>query len=108
MQKCLRGYQVCSYFKELKKATILVQSWLKGKRVRKEYGVLKHRNKEVVTIQKDVKFMIGRQQYLTALTSTIVIQACKIEIYPSTKIFSFFKEMDFMDFVQGGVYNCII
>jgi len=45
VQKCFKGYQVRIYFKELKKATILVQSLLKGKRARKEYGVLKHRSK---------------------------------------------------------------
>eukprot|EP01018_Ginkgo_biloba_P019947 Gb_07077 [translate_table: standard] len=75
VQKCFRGYRVQSYFKKLKRVTILVQSMVKGVRARKEYRLLKERYKAAVTIQKEMKRRTARQEYIRTREMVILVQA---------------------------------
>ncbi|KAF8391408.1 hypothetical protein HHK36_023712 [Tetracentron sinense] len=61
VQKCFRGHQARCYFRELKRGTTTLQSFVRGENARKEYLILIKRWKAVILIQKHTKQQIAQK-----------------------------------------------
>ncbi|CAH1437930.1 unnamed protein product [Lactuca virosa] len=52
---CFRGHKSRQYLKELKRGIFTLQSYVRGEKTRKEFGVLLQRHRAAVVIQKQIK-----------------------------------------------------
>ncbi|XP_074285570.1 myosin-1-like isoform X2 [Silene latifolia] len=75
VQSCFRGYKARCYVNETKKGISALQSFIRGEKSRKEFGVLLRRHRAAVTIQKHIKCRSSRRRFLGTTDATIVIQS---------------------------------
>ncbi|KAG2241874.1 hypothetical protein Bca52824_096281 [Brassica carinata] len=75
VQSSFRGYQARCHLKELKMGISILQSFVRGDKVRKEFAELLRRHRAAVTIQCQVKSKIARQQYKGITDASVVIQS---------------------------------
>lgn len=75
VQKLYRGYKIRCYFNKLKRATILLQSLVRGQRARRYYEQLQQRHQAAIVIQKSVRCREERKAYLRVRERVILIQS---------------------------------
>ncbi|XP_028109214.1 myosin-1 [Camellia sinensis] len=75
VQSCFRGHQARRYLKELKRGIATLQSFVRGKKTRKEYAVLLQKHRAAVIIQKQVKSRIDRKRFVDVCDASIRIQS---------------------------------
>ncbi|VVA98280.1 unnamed protein product [Arabis nemorensis] len=75
VQSAFRGYQARCRLKELRTGISILQSFVRGERVRKEFAELRRRYRAAATIQSQVKSRIARQQYKDKTDASVVIQS---------------------------------
>ncbi|XP_024015049.1 myosin-1 [Eutrema salsugineum] len=74
VQSSFRGYQARRRLKELKMGISVLQTFIRGERIRKEFAELRRRHRAAATIQSQVKSKIARQQYKGITDASVVIQ----------------------------------
>ncbi|CAL5430157.1 unnamed protein product [Camellia sinensis] len=84
VQSCFRGHQARRYLKELKRGIATLQSFVRGKKTRKEYAVLLQKHRAAVIIQKQVKSRIDRKRFVDVCDASIRIQSEKLLLKPTT------------------------
>ncbi|VYS57972.1 unnamed protein product [Arabidopsis thaliana] len=75
VQSSFRGYQARCLLKELKRGISILQSFVRGEKIRKEFAELRRRHKAAATIQSQVKSKIARIQYKGIADASVVIQS---------------------------------
>ncbi|CAH2053262.1 unnamed protein product [Thlaspi arvense] len=75
VQSSFRGYQARCHLKELKMGISILQSFVRGEKIRKEFAELRRRHRAAATIQSQVKSKIARQQYKGITDASVVIQS---------------------------------
>ncbi|KAL1197703.1 Myosin-1 [Cardamine amara subsp. amara] len=75
VQSSFRGYQARCRLKELKMGISILQSFVRGEKIRKEFAELLRRHRAAATIQSQVKSKIARQQYKGITEASVVIQS---------------------------------
>ncbi|KAF3781497.1 Myosin-1, partial [Nymphaea thermarum] len=71
VQKYFRGHQARRYVKELKRAIVTLQSYVRGERARKEYAILVRRHRAACIIQQRLKCNIAKKEYLAVHDASI-------------------------------------
>ncbi|XP_048612636.1 myosin-1 isoform X1 [Brassica napus] len=75
VQSSFRGYQARCHLKKLKMGISILQSFVRGDKVRKEFAELRRRHRAAATIQSQVKSKIARKQYKGITEASLVIQS---------------------------------
>ncbi|XP_010466165.1 PREDICTED: myosin-1 [Camelina sativa] len=75
VQSSFRGYQARCHLKELKMGISVLQSFIRGEKIRKEFAELLRRHRAAATIQSQVKSKIARQQYKGITDASVSIQS---------------------------------
>ncbi|KAL0717473.1 hypothetical protein Bca4012_066795 [Brassica carinata] len=75
VQSSFRGYQARCHLKELRMGISVLQSFVRGEKVRKEFAYLRRRHRAAATLQSQVKSKIARQQYKGITDASLVIQS---------------------------------
>ncbi|CAH8390865.1 unnamed protein product [Eruca vesicaria subsp. sativa] len=75
LQSCFRGHQARSRLREHKRRVTVLQSFVRGEKVRKEYTELIRRHRASSAIQSHVKRMIAKRQYRATVDASVVIQS---------------------------------
>ncbi|KAF8054019.1 hypothetical protein N665_1355s0004 [Sinapis alba] len=75
VQSSFRGYQARCHLKKLKMGIFILQSFVRGENVRKEFAELRRRHRAAATIQSQFKRKIARQQYKGITEASLVIQS---------------------------------
>ncbi|KAJ0229888.1 Myosin-3 [Hirschfeldia incana] len=75
LQSCFRGYQARSRLREHKRRVTVLQSFVRGEKVRKEYTELLRKHRASSTIQSHVKRRIAKKQYKATVDASVVIQS---------------------------------
>ncbi|XP_028783766.1 myosin-1 [Neltuma alba] len=75
VQSCFRGHQARCYLKELRRAIITLQSFIRGKKIRDEYAASIQRHRAAVLIQKRMKAAFVRSRMKNTNEAAIVIQS---------------------------------
>ncbi|XP_073040750.1 myosin-1-like isoform X1 [Primulina eburnea] len=73
VQSCFRGHQARCHLKELKSGIASLQSFVRGEKSRKEFGVLLNRHRATISIQKRVRARIyGKRFHVLKEASTSI------------------------------------
>ncbi|CAH1417287.1 unnamed protein product [Lactuca virosa] len=75
VQSCFRGHKARQYLKELKRGIFTLQSYVRGEKTRKEFGVLLQRHRAAVVIQKQIKSKVSKKRFEDIHGATVVLQA---------------------------------
>ncbi|XP_020887364.1 myosin-1 isoform X2 [Arabidopsis lyrata subsp. lyrata] len=75
VQSSFRGYQARCRLKELKMGISILQSFVRGEKIRKEFAELRRRHRAAATIQSQVKSKIARKQYKGIADASVLIQS---------------------------------
>ncbi|KAG7582629.1 IQ motif EF-hand binding site [Arabidopsis suecica] len=75
VQSSFRGYQARCRLKELKMGISILQSFVRGEKIRREFAELRRRHRAAATIQSQVKSKIVRKQYKGIADASILIQS---------------------------------
>ncbi|CAN7097649.1 unnamed protein product [Brassica rapa subsp. narinosa] len=75
LQSCFRGHQARSRLREHKRRVTVLQSFVRGEKVRKEYTELLRRHRASAAIQSHVKRRIVKRQYEATVDASVVIQS---------------------------------
>ncbi|CAH8255169.1 unnamed protein product [Arabidopsis lyrata] len=75
LQSYFRGHQARCRLKELKRGITVLQSFVRGKKIRKEYTELLQRHRASAAIQSHVKRRIASRQYKATVDASVVIQS---------------------------------
>ncbi|KAL0796876.1 hypothetical protein Bca101_068253 [Brassica carinata] len=75
LQSCFRGYQARSRLREHKRRVTVLQSFVRGEKVRREYTELLRRHRASSAIQSHVKRVIAKRQYKATVDASVVIQS---------------------------------
>ncbi|KAG7649158.1 IQ motif EF-hand binding site [Arabidopsis thaliana x Arabidopsis arenosa] len=75
LQSYFRGHQARCRLKELKTGITILQSFVRGEKMRKEYTELLQRHRASAAIQSHVKRRIASQQYKATVDASAVIQS---------------------------------
>ncbi|VVB00662.1 unnamed protein product [Arabis nemorensis] len=75
LQSCFRGHRARCHLNEHKRAIAVLQSFIRGDKVRKEYAELLRRHKASAAIQSHVKRRIAKRQYNATVDASVVIQS---------------------------------
>ncbi|CAN6927637.1 unnamed protein product [Brassica oleracea] len=75
LQSCFRGHQARSRLREHKRRVTVLQSFVRGEKVRKEYTELLRRHRASAAIQSHVKRRIAKRQYKATVDASVVIQS---------------------------------
>nr|VDC72088.1 unnamed protein product [Brassica rapa] len=75
VQSSFRGYQARCHLKELKMGISILQSFVRGDKVRKEFAELRRRHRAAATIQSQVKSKFARKQYKGITDASVLIQS---------------------------------
>ncbi|XP_048626878.1 myosin-3-like [Brassica napus] len=75
LQSCFRGHQARSRLREHKRRVTVLQSFVRGEKVRKEYTELLRRHRAYSAIQSHVKRRIAKRQYKATVDASVVIQS---------------------------------
>ncbi|GMH12490.1 hypothetical protein Nepgr_014331 [Nepenthes gracilis] len=75
VQSCFRGYQARRCVQELRMGISMLQSYIRGEMMRKEFTILLQRHRAAVAIQKLIKSKITRKRYVKVMDASVVIQA---------------------------------
>ncbi|CAN8268985.1 unnamed protein product [Cochlearia groenlandica] len=75
VQSSFRGYQARCRLKELKMGVSILQSFVRGEKIRKEFADLRRRHRAAAKIQSQFKSKIARKQYKSITDASVVIQS---------------------------------
>ncbi|KAL9356681.1 hypothetical protein Peur_049934 [Populus x canadensis] len=75
VQSCFRGHQARAYLRELKRGICVLQSFVRGEKIRKEYAVSQQRHRAAVVIQRHIKSTICGKKYKDMHQASIMIQS---------------------------------
>ncbi|KAF8054005.1 hypothetical protein N665_1356s0009 [Sinapis alba] len=75
VQSSFRGYQARCHLKELRMGISILQSFVRGEKVRKDFAYLRRRHRAAATLQSQVKSKIARKQYKGVTEASVVIQS---------------------------------
>ncbi|XP_061973426.1 myosin-1-like isoform X1 [Populus nigra] len=75
VQSCFRGHQARAYLRELKRGICVLQSFVRGEKIRKEYAVSQQRHRAAVVIQRHIKSTICGKKYKDMHQASIIIQS---------------------------------
>ncbi|XP_034901178.1 myosin-1 [Populus alba] len=75
VQSCFRGHQARAYLRELKRGICVLQSFVRGEKIRKEYAVLQQRHRAAVVIQRHIKSRVCGKKYKDMHQASIIIQS---------------------------------
>ncbi|XP_011022005.1 PREDICTED: myosin-1-like isoform X1 [Populus euphratica] len=75
VQSCFRGHQARAYLREFKRGICVLQSFVRGEKIRKEYAILQQRHRAAVVIQRHIKSTIRRKKYKDMHQASIIIQS---------------------------------
>ncbi|KAL1192616.1 Myosin-3 [Cardamine amara subsp. amara] len=75
LQSYFRGHQARCHLKELKSGIAVLQSFVRGEKIRKDYSELLRRHRASAAIQSHVKRRIARQKYEATVDASVVIQS---------------------------------
>ncbi|KAJ6737067.1 P-LOOP NUCLEOSIDE TRIPHOSPHATE HYDROLASE SUPERFAMILY PROTEIN [Salix viminalis] len=77
VQSCFRGHRARAYLRELKRGICVLQSFVRGEKIRKEYEVLQQRYRAAVVIQRHIKSTICGKKYKDIHRASIILQSGK-------------------------------
>ncbi|ESQ30445.1 hypothetical protein EUTSA_v10011193mg [Eutrema salsugineum] len=75
LQSCFRGHQARCRLKDLKGGITVLQSFVRGEKIRKDYAELLRRHRACTDIQSHVKRRIAKRQYKAKVDASIVLQS---------------------------------
>ncbi|KAK9106296.1 hypothetical protein Syun_022307 [Stephania yunnanensis] len=75
VQSCFRGHQARSYLKELKRGISILQSFVRGEKMRRDYAVLVQKHRAAVIIQSKIRGRISRKRFLSIRGAALVVQS---------------------------------
>uniref|UniRef100_A0A1J3D8C8 Myosin-3 n=1 Tax=Noccaea caerulescens TaxID=107243 RepID=A0A1J3D8C8_NOCCA len=75
LQSCFRGHQARCRLRELKRGIAVLQSFVRGEMIRKEYMELLRKHRASAAIQSHVKRRIAKRHYKATVDASIVIQS---------------------------------
>ncbi|XP_010249396.1 PREDICTED: myosin-1-like [Nelumbo nucifera] len=75
VQSCFRGHKARCYLKELRRGIVMLQSFVRGEKTRKEYAVFVQNHRAAVVIQKQIKGRIARKKFINVRCASILIQS---------------------------------
>ncbi|KAJ6413471.1 hypothetical protein OIU84_006299 [Salix udensis] len=75
VQSCFRGHRARAYLRELKRGICVLQSFVRGEKIRKEYAVLQQRYRAAVVIQRHIKSTICGKKYKNMHQASIILQS---------------------------------
>lgn len=75
VQSCFRGHQARCYLKELRRGITMLQSFVRGEKIRKEFAISLQKYRAAVIIQKQMKSRIARKKFKSIYDASVVIQS---------------------------------
>ncbi|KAF9623991.1 hypothetical protein IFM89_007689 [Coptis chinensis] len=75
MQSCFRGHHARCYVRELRRAILTLQSFVRGAKDRKEYAILVQRHRAAVVIQRQMKVRVARKVFMNSREASMIIQS---------------------------------
>ncbi|CAN6481697.1 unnamed protein product [Victoria cruziana] len=75
VQKCFRGHRARCYFRDLKRGAVILQSFVRGEKARRDIAMLINRQKVTRVIQRQLKCNATRKNYLAIRDASILIQS---------------------------------
>ncbi|KAG0457499.1 hypothetical protein HPP92_022656 [Vanilla planifolia] len=74
-QSCFRGHQARLYVKQRMNGIVMLQSFIRGEKLRRIYSGLVQRHRAAIALQKCVKCRIARKRFLSVRRAAVVIQS---------------------------------
>lgn len=93
-QKLYRGYKARQCYKKLKRATILLQSFIRARRVRRVFEEMIRKHRAAIQIQKYVRCRAQRRDYLEKRNRVILIQSATRGWLARRKVLALRKKLE--------------
>ncbi|XP_072960538.1 myosin-1-like [Typha angustifolia] len=73
-QSCFRGHKVRHYLRKHKEGIVILQSFIRGQKMRQEYSGLLQRRRAAVVLQRYIKCRVARKNFMSVHNAAVVMQ----------------------------------